>query len=875
VNALGPTLGSTFGPTLGSTFGPTFGSTLGSTFGVSVRFLSDWHVGTGEGRVGVVDALVRRDQDGLPYVPAKTLLGVWRDACETVASTLDGAPRGRWAAWVDWLFGSQPSEPGDATAARRQPPARALVSLTPARMPDGLRAAVHGKPALVEATVLLRPGVGLHDDTGTAEEDMLRLEERALRGTLLLATATVHGVDGGLPAPAEVLLRAGARLVEALGGKRNRGSGRLVLRLDGVVEAAVADDPRREPPPDERLTALLADDALLEDPGRPPEAVEPFAPVLASGRRGQGRRRWRLELEALTPVVVVNRVVGNNITTRRVLPGTTLLPAVLSRLPDPRAVGLDDVRVGDAVPAVVDDEGTARPGLPGPLTWHRADKGQGESVVNAALTRPDPTARYKPARQPVARSGAEDGRGTRWRVVAPGTAVSTHAVVNDVHRRPTEDAGGGLFSYHGIEAGTVLVSDLVLPEGVELVLTPGEELRVGRSRKDDFGRVTVRRLAPLPDAPVRQVGADGTLRVWLTSDVLLRDERLAPDPSPQRLGTVLESALGGIELTVVAHDPVLRPTLTQAIRRDGFAPRWGRHRVTLVGLKAGSVVTFRLPADAVVPPDKVAEVERDGIGDRTVEGFGRVLLDPPELLTARPTVERPSRGDQPLAPAPTSAAPTELRAEPRGELQDVAPDAPHPVELAAWRREVRRRVAAIAVDPREGVGLPDLRRAGRAQRGVLRAQVDRLVLPGGDRLVQEWFASLRMSVTRRDAWDEATLDRLEQLLLRGQVWAALRLDDQAQAELVLTPGRERLLRDALTAEAVAVLIDELARQSQADEAAGTGTSPETGTGTSPETGTETGTGTGTETGPGTTGTGPETGTGTGTESTPETTAEVR
>lgn len=825
---------------------------LGSTFAVSVRFLSDWHVGTGEGRVGVVDALVRRDRDGLPFVPAKTLLGVWRDACETVATTLDDGPGddsardgvapGRWSAWVDWLFGSQRGERWDATPAGEKAPTRAVMTLTPARMPEGLRAAMRGKPALVEATVLLRPGVALSHHTGTAAEDMLRLEERALRGTLLLATATVDGVDGELPAAAELLLRAGARFVEALGGKRNRGSGRVMLHLGGPVEdavvagaaaTAVVEDPRLEPPPDERLAALLDDDALLTDPGTPPAVPDPFAPVLAEGRRGRGHRRWRLELEALTPVVIVDRVVGNNIMTRREIPGTTLLPAVLSRLPDARAVGLDDLRVGDAVPAIVVD-GTACPGLPGPLTWERSDKGQGETVVNAALTRPDPKRRYKPARQPVARIDSGPGAtpcegddtgggGDRWRVVAPGTAVSTHASVDDVHRRPTEDAGGGLFSYHGIEAGTVLVSDLVLPEGVEPALAAGEQLRVGRSRKDDFGRVAVRRFAPLPDAPPRRVGAEGTLRVWLTSDVLLRDERLAPDPSPGRLGRVLGRALGGIELTVVPHDaddPTLRPTLTQTVRRDGFAPRWGRHRVTLVGLRAGSVVTFRLPDGADVDPARVAEVERDGIGDRTVEGFGRVLLDPPELLAAHPTVDRPSRNDRSAASlaAPEAAGP---------ELDDVDPGVPHPIELAAWRRKIRRRVAEIAVDPEQGADIPDLAGAGRAQRGVLRAQVDRLALPGGHDLVAEWLASLRRSVTRRESWDDVTLDRLEKLLVQGRVWAALRLQEEVQAELVLASGRESLLRDALAVEAVAVLIDELARQAQSDEEqgliAGTGT----------------------------------------------------
>lgn len=814
---------------------------LGATFPVSVRFLSDWHVGTGEGRVGVVDALVRRDRDGLPFVPAKTLLGVWRDACETVVATLDSQPSdprppdppaagqpGPWTAWVDWLFGSQPSEPTDVTAARQKAPAPAAVSLTPARMPSGLRAALRDKPDLIEATVLLRPGVALGNDTGTAAEDMLRLEERALRGTLLLATASVHVAGDELPAAAELLLRAGARFVEALGGKRNRGSGRLVLRLGEPTNVAGVGDPRRDPPPDERLNALLADEALLNAPGELPDLAHRRAPILVLERRGTRHHRWRLELEAVTPVVIVDRVVGNNIRTRREIPGTALLPAVLSHLADSGAVGLDDLRVGDAVPAAVAGDGSAVPALATPQTWQRDDKGQGDSVINAALQPPDPAARYKSSRGRVARLGADASGGSvtgiRWRVVDPGTAVSTQAVVNDRERRPTQDAGGGLFSYLGIEAGTVLVSDLVLPEGVQLALMPGRELRLGRSRKDDFGRVLVRSLAPAPAAAPRRVGIDGTLRVWLISDLLLRDERHAPDPSPQRLGEVLGHALGA-PLTPVPYDerePRLSPTLTQTVRREGFAPRWGRHRPSLVGLRAGSVITFGVPEGTVIDPDKVNEVEQDGLGDRTVEGYGRLLLDPPELLTREPTVENASGRDRRTSDHPVSGS-VATSATPAGQaaageaLDGVDPDAPHPVELAAWRREIRRRVAATTLDPAAGEDIPDLRRIGRAQRGILRAQADRLALPGGRALVQEWLESLRSSVTRRTAWDEDTRGRLERLLLGDGVWAALDIEEGAQGKLVLAPGRERLLRAALAGEAVAFLIDELARQAQADD----------------------------------------------------------
>ena len=597
------------------------------------------------------------------------------------------------------------------------------------------------------------------------------------------------------------------------------------------MSAGTVEDPRADPRPDGRLAALLGDDALLDAPGVPPESRNHDVPVLVDGRRGRGRRRWRLELEVLTPLVIVDRVVGNNIRSRQEIPGTTLLPAVLSRLPAPGSVGLDDLRIGTAIPAFVDSEGTAHPAPLPPATWQRSDKGQGDTVRNIAV--PDSEApitsasRFKPSRKPAARTATGGHGGHRWREVRLGTTVSTHAVVNDRHRRPTKDAGGGLFSYHGIEPGTVLASDLVLPDGLEPFLTAGEELRLGRSRKDDFGRVRVRRFTRLPDITPRQVGADGVLRVWLLSDALLRDERLAPDPSPERLAKALGAALGiGEEaLGVVSHeasDPSLRPTLAETARRDGFAPRWGRHRGSLIGLRAGTVVTFRLPDGTAIDPPRVAAVERDGIGDRTVEGYGRVLLDPPELLESTPEVERASRRE----PRPARPAHGDAQETPDTPLTGVDPGKPHSVEIAAWRRAIHRTVARIAVDGESGGHLPDLSRVTRAQRGVLRDQTARLARPGGEQLVRDWLGSLRISVVRQKAWDEKTLDRIEALLLDGAIWEVLNLEEAA---LVLGPGREALLRKELAGEAVTVLVDELVRQTQADETPGTGRADTTDT----------------------------------------------
>ena len=229
-------------------------------FPVHVHMLSDWIVGTGEGRTGAVDAIVRRDSDGLPFIPAKTLTGIWRDACEQVAAWFGGsdAAANPWPDWVDWIFGSQPDVTGDRTADAHQAPRPAALALSPARMPLPVRDACRYRPALQAAAILLRPGVAIDDETGVAIDDMLRLEERARPG-VLKSLAEFTTPDGGdLPAAAELLLRAGAAAVDGLGGKRNRGAGRCWLLLPGMTGPDEAAAPAAPRPADARPSCLSA-----------------------------------------------------------------------------------------------------------------------------------------------------------------------------------------------------------------------------------------------------------------------------------------------------------------------------------------------------------------------------------------------------------------------------------------------------------------------------------------------------------------------------------------------------------------------------------------------------------------------------------------
>jgi CRISPR-associated protein Csx10 len=203
-------------------------------FRISVAFTSDWHIGTGAGRPGSIDRLVRRDPvDRLPYVPAKTFTGVLRDSCEAIADGLDKADGGTGRAWMallDHIFGDQPAR---ARRAAENAPASASLSIGPAHIVDSLLTSLRAKPALKRALTFVKPGVRIDPGTGQAQTKHLRMIEVVRGGVTLVSEATLDltRLPNEWHEPARALLWAGARSVGRVGGQRRRGLGRCNVTL--------------------------------------------------------------------------------------------------------------------------------------------------------------------------------------------------------------------------------------------------------------------------------------------------------------------------------------------------------------------------------------------------------------------------------------------------------------------------------------------------------------------------------------------------------------------------------------------------------------------------------------------------------------------
>lgn len=747
---------------------------LPSAFALSLHMETDWHVGTGAGRPGDVDRLTARDGEGLPYVPAKTLKGLWREACAEVATALDGGEVGPWTAWQRWLFGDRPAH-GDAIPDGG--PRAGALQVRPARLPAALRCTLcqlePGSP-LREAVTFAKPGVRIDPDTGRAMDDHLRWVEMARGGVILEAPCLLPPLDGVSAAAASALLHAGARLLRGLGGGRRRGAGRCRAEIAGAgaLNAVWAWlEHQEELPPPPALTAGWA-------PAIPAVLPTPDEPWLCVP--------LRIRLEA--PLLVAAERRGSVTTSAPEVPGGVLL-SLLARTLDLDVPALLAAKALVVLPAVTEVDGAR--GRPLPLSWAAAKgadpvDGQALNLLGAPL--PPGHRRIRGGYLGVTTAGAP--------VPLARAPAVVHRMHNSIGWKPRT---GTLFTYGALAPGQSLRAEIRIPEAIGKVL-PWDRLRgrhaLGRSKQDDYGLVDIDPLKPHSWSPASGPPPGDRLTLWVQSAVLLRDARLRPDPSLEALVRVLGEALG---VTLRPEAPGER-TAAHALRRiraEGWQVSWGLPRPTLVGIAPGACAV--LAVEGRIDPARWSAVLLHGIGDRTAEGFGQVCFDDPLVTEPRvPALRAACRAAGTAAPPP-ALSPTE-----DGHAQAIA------IERAAMRERVGRAALRLADDRerlRTALGF-DGERPTRAQAGTLRGIAARLA--DDPQAGTRWCEHVRSGGERLRKWDGPVLEGFARLTdpARGEVWRLLGLDDIGPRLTAVDP------REGLWAAAVLQVVEACARAHQ-------------------------------------------------------------
>lgn len=589
---------------------------------LTVRMLSDWAVGTGRGVYASTDSVVARDGDGLPFLPAKTVTGLWRDAAEALALALDEQAPGAWTSWLRWVFGDQP---GTGQAPDTGAPRPAALSVRAARYPQVLRAHLRERRPLLDAVTVVRPAVAIDASTGSAAEGLLRLEERARAGAVLVADVEVDLEDADRW-PAALLLLGGAALVDHIGGRRRRGAGRChwELHLQGWD-----------------LTALCDRAAAQSSPPAPPGDPRPVAAGSDASRpSGAGTSGWRttrFRVRAVSPLLVGVTTRGTSAVSADHVPGATLLPLVASAVPDARGLlARGELYVSDA--AVVLEGHRALP-VPRLLQRLRDEPEAGLRNAFIPLDRPGKVVPLSGWVTPP-RSWAQDTVVTGH----PQLSTQSHAVVDDELQRPTARSGG-LFMNTALAEGTLLEFEVTVPAGVALDLSgvTGRR-RLGRSAKDDYGRVEIE-VAADAGAPTTEPGEQaGEMVVWLLSDLALPDEQDRPGGVEAAVRADLAQAVGA---DWDAPDDGRPTALLGVSRRETWQASWGLPRPSLLLVTRGSCL--RVTLSKSLSPQQLWELEHLGVGPRRGEGLGRVAVLASDAFPVRERASVRAAGPPPPA----------------------------------------------------------------------------------------------------------------------------------------------------------------------------------------------------------------------------------
>jgi CRISPR-associated protein Csx10 len=715
---------------------------LDNNFKVKLKMESDWQIGTGAGIPGSVDELVSKDVDDFPQVPAKSLVGIWRDALERLTLGLDsGNHKGEWSNLVEVIFGNQPNEKG-ADPAKKPIPAILLVQ--PARLPQNLRAKIGNDKRLKQALTFVKVGVKIDGQSGTSETDMLRFEEMGRIGTVLEADVECERMNEAISA----LLILSAKLVERIGGKRRRGAGKCKLEIVGITDEDV-----------KHAVETIRNKTTSTDKS------------LAKGKDTftQNALDWQaceytLTLE--TPVSIVTAVLGNVSETLDFIPGTYLISHFVKHFGQAifKEIQANNFQIS---PATICVDGNRSFPVPKVFAQEKMNK---ENVHNRLLETLDGKDQTKPIRE-----GFYFEKDDKvFHVTTPQT-ILMHNAVDDAFQRPTTDVVG-VYSREAIKAGMVLKGEIRF-RNLQLDLTASSgkarldgKVRIGTSKKDDYGLARIELGTPKPFQAKSETNSK-RLIVYLASDVMLRNGNLRQTNLVEDLATELSKTLNA-KLTEAKAENGLLSSIIQVRRIESWQTSWGFPRPTLTLMQAGSVVVFEVQGNETEGADfesKLKELEKNGIGERRGEGYGQIIFNLPILGIQKPAWEKWEKEGG--ANANDSNAKTELKDEVFPKL----------IEETAWREELKLAVSKIAANEnlRRDIFGFEIKRNEKgevikstpamSQIGGLRSGVMRLQEFRDKTLVINWLNHLKDTDNRIEKWDTGKNVRAAKLLVDNKL----------------------------------------------------------------------------------------------------------
>jgi len=201
-------------------------------------------------------------------------------------------------------------------------------------------------------------------------------------------------------------------------------------------------------------------------------------------------------------------------------------------------------------------------------------------------------------------------------------------------RQVIEERDAEIFSYDAIDIGQTFQGVVLYDESDEKTEKTIQELLnisdiwLGGSRSAGYGHVKIDpETVKIQDgwseikAPPEKRTRDNIIKVTLLSDLIIRDEcgQYAAIPPTQLIAEFLGKESEDLETSLNKYK-----TYMDSVFVGGFNRKWGLPLPQVIAAKSGSVFVYE---GVSVTAEEIRQLEITGIGERRVEGFGRVAIN--------------------------------------------------------------------------------------------------------------------------------------------------------------------------------------------------------------------------------------------------------
>ncbi|MGB3510612.1 MAG: RAMP superfamily CRISPR-associated protein [Microcoleaceae cyanobacterium] len=210
-----------------------------------------------------------------------------------------------------------------------------------------------------------------------------------------------------------------------------------------------------------------------------------------------------------------------------------------------------------------------------------------------------------------------------------GKGRSVPDKINHQTGQVIEKGEGEIFTYDAIDSnqtfqGVILCEDND-EETILNLINQSKIIRLGGSISAGYGQTEITQVISNSDwheigiAPEERT--NNILKITLLSDLIFRDNwgQYVAMPPTNLLAEILGKESEELESSLNQNKTYMNSTLI-----GGFNRKWGLPLPQVPAVAAGNVFVYE---NVEVSPEKIQELERAGIGERIVEGFGRIAIN--------------------------------------------------------------------------------------------------------------------------------------------------------------------------------------------------------------------------------------------------------